>query len=85
MSTDRIRSRKPGEANRSGETYSSRSVPSAARCMTPSFVAWSCWALTSATWSATPRAWSASTWSCIRATSGETTTVRSERMSPGSW
>ena len=42
-------------------------------------------ALTSATRSPSPRAWSASTWSCISATSGDTTIVRSSRISAGSW
>ena len=57
--------------------------PPTARSSAAAFAPASCWALTSATWSPSPRAASASTWSCISATSGETTTVRSSRSSAG--
>ena len=56
-----------------------------ARWIVAALAAPSCWALTSATRSPSPRAPSASTWSCMSATSGETTTVRSSRSSAGSW
>jgi hypothetical protein len=44
----------------------------------------SCCALTSPTQPGRARS-SASTWSCMSETSGETTIVRSSRMSAGSW
>jgi len=47
-------------------------------------VAESCWAFTSATRPGAIRS-SASTWSCISETSGDTTIVRSSRRSAGSW
>ena len=80
----RSRSRKPGEANRSGATYNSRTWPDSARSTARRFVAESCWALTSATRPGATRS-SAWTWSCISDTSGDTTSVRSRRMSAGSW
>jgi hypothetical protein len=79
-----MRSRKPTAAKRSGATYSNLSSPASARRSVSELAAPSCWAFTSATVSPRPRAASASTWSCISATSGETTTVRSSRSSAGS-
>ena len=80
----RRRSRKPGEAKRSGATYSSRTWPATARSTARRFVTESCWALTSATRPGATRS-SASTWSCISETRGDTTSVRSVRISAGSW
>ena len=56
----------------------------AARAIAARLAAGSCWALTNAARPGAARS-SASTWSCISETSGETTTVRSARMSAGSW
>ena len=74
----------PRIANRSGATYSNRTEPATARSTASRFVVESCCALTSATRPGATRS-SASTWSCIKDTSGDTTSVRSVRIKAGSW
>ena len=81
----RSRSRKPGEANRSGATYSSRTWPATARSTARRFVAESCWALTSATRPGRDPLQRLHLVLHQRDQSGETTSVRSVRISAGSW
>jgi hypothetical protein len=77
-------SRKPGEENRSGATYSSRTRPATAASKVRRLTDESRCALMRPMRPGATRS-SPSTWSCISDTSGETTTVRSDRMSAGSW
>ena len=71
-------------AKRSGATESSLCSPRTARATAERFSSAPRCALTSATEPGAARS-SPSAWSCMSETSGETTTVRSSRISAGSW
>ena len=72
-----------GISSVSGATYSSLTSPLRTRAM----FSWYSWgdSVLLRNSAATPRALSCSTWSFIRAISGETTTVRPGKIKAGSW